>query len=230
MRNGIICAMTALGFALTPAAAAERVARAANVLPSYEILTIVRSTGLNPLGQPTRRGARYLLRALDEGGLEVRVVVDGRVGEILSVTPITIARRGVDAPPLSIYDAGPPLDEVGPPVYEATPQLYEPDQPVVYRPVPSAVYEPEVKVFVPSPLSSPGVIMAPPETEEPGLLPPPPPRFPQRVTTPPPKTSAKSAKAAKPTAGTKLDTTSPARAQSTESAPGATPPPPETWQ
>jgi hypothetical protein len=215
--------MIALGFALTSAAAAEHVARAANVLPSYEILTIVRSTGLNPLGQPTRRGARYLLRALDEGGQEVRVVVDARVGEILSVTPIAIARRGVDAPPLSIYDAGPPI-------YEATPQVYEPDPPVAYRPAPSAVYEPEAEVFVPSPLSPPGVIMAPPETEEPGLLPPPPPRFPQRVTTPPPRTSTKSAKAAKPANGAKSGTIPPARAQSTEPATGAVPPPPETWQ
>ena len=53
-------------------------------LPPYEVITIVRSTGLDPLGPPMRRGPNYVLRATDEDDQEVRVVVDARSGDIVS--------------------------------------------------------------------------------------------------------------------------------------------------
>ena len=51
-------------------------------LPPHEILTILRSTGLDPLGQPVRRGPHYVLRAIDDTDREVSVVVSARSGDI----------------------------------------------------------------------------------------------------------------------------------------------------
>ena len=62
-------------------------------LPPHEILTILRSTGLDPLGQPVRRGPNYVLRAIDERDREVSVVVSARSGDVLSVTPVQTASR-----------------------------------------------------------------------------------------------------------------------------------------
>ena len=42
-------------------------------LPPHEIVTIVRSTGLEPMGSPVRQGPTYALRAVDPAGEEVRV-------------------------------------------------------------------------------------------------------------------------------------------------------------
>jgi hypothetical protein len=56
-------------------------------LPPYEIVAIVRSTGLEPLSRPARQGPVYVLRALDAGGKEVRVLVDARMGRIVRVVP-----------------------------------------------------------------------------------------------------------------------------------------------
>src|SRR4029078_10983074 len=62
-------------------------------LPPHEILTILRSTGLDPLGQPVRRGPNYVLRAIDDSDREVSVVLSARSGDVLSVTPVQIASR-----------------------------------------------------------------------------------------------------------------------------------------
>ena len=62
-------------------------------LPPHEILTILRSTGLDPLGQPVRRGPNYVLRAIDDTDREVSVVVNARSGDVLSVTPVQTASR-----------------------------------------------------------------------------------------------------------------------------------------
>jgi hypothetical protein len=57
-------------------------------VPPYEVLTIVRSMGLEPLTRPVRNGPAYALRAVDPAGLEVRVVVDARRGRVLHVSPL----------------------------------------------------------------------------------------------------------------------------------------------
>src|SRR5262245_44569131 len=49
-------------------------------VPPYEVLTIVRSMGLEPLTRPVRNGPAYALRAVDSTGQEVRVVIDARRG------------------------------------------------------------------------------------------------------------------------------------------------------
>jgi hypothetical protein len=57
-------------------------------VPPYEVVAIVRSTGLEPLTRPVRNGTAYALRALDPAGQEVRVVVDARNGRIARVVPV----------------------------------------------------------------------------------------------------------------------------------------------
>ena len=65
-RQMIYAALAVLALS-APAAAAMRYAQAwAGALPPHEILTILRSTGLDPLGQPVRRGPNYVLRAIDD--------------------------------------------------------------------------------------------------------------------------------------------------------------------
>ena len=61
------------------------------VLPPHEILTIVRSIGLEPLGRPLRAGETYGLRAVNPAGQVVTVVVHARMGRVLRVTPATRA-------------------------------------------------------------------------------------------------------------------------------------------
>ena len=61
-------------------------------LPSYEIVTIVRSTGLEPHGRPVRQGPVYALRAVDAAGEEVRVVIDAYGGRIVKVIPLAEPR------------------------------------------------------------------------------------------------------------------------------------------
>jgi hypothetical protein len=61
-------------------------------VPPYEVVAIVRSTGLEPLTRPVRNGTAYALRALDPAGQEVRVVVDARNGRIARVVPVPGAR------------------------------------------------------------------------------------------------------------------------------------------
>lgn len=60
---------------------------AADALPVYEVLTTVRSMGLNPAGDPVRQGPHYVLHAYDRRGIELRVIADAHFGDILSIAP-----------------------------------------------------------------------------------------------------------------------------------------------
>jgi hypothetical protein len=163
----------------SPGSAAERNAKPAGVLPPFEILTVVRSAGLNPVGRPTRRGPNYMLRAVDEFGQDVRVVVDGRMGEVISVTPVGYEPRelGREADPMfpSIYQSGTPVYEGRPRVYGAPPAVViEEDEPPVYRGAaplapPTVAAPPEREVVVVPPPAPPA---------EASLMPSPPPLFP----------------------------------------------------
>jgi hypothetical protein len=68
-------------------------------LPPHEILTIIRSSGLEPLSRPMRHGPAYALRAVNPSGHEVRVSVDARTGRILQVVPVLAQRYAVPRPP-----------------------------------------------------------------------------------------------------------------------------------
>jgi hypothetical protein len=70
-------------------------------LPPFEILGIIRSSGLRPLSPPVRRGRFYVVRAMAPGGADVRVLVDAGSGRIFSVARID------DAPPGAASAYGP---------------------------------------------------------------------------------------------------------------------------
>jgi hypothetical protein len=145
----IACA--ALWVAALPAKA-DPVRTAQAQLPPYEILTIIRSTGLDPLSQPVLRGSAYVLRAIDNSGEEVRVVVDAHQGRILSVRPVAA---------VSTYEAPPP-GYGPPPVYGPDPRYpppYEYDSDAVYEPMepagpPPVIYGPRASLPASKPLQS----------------------------------------------------------------------------
>jgi hypothetical protein len=59
-RLAICLAFTAISAAVLPMSASAQA-----LLPPFEITTSVRSMGLVPISPPVRRGARYVLRAID---------------------------------------------------------------------------------------------------------------------------------------------------------------------
>jgi hypothetical protein len=162
-------------------------ASAQYVLPPHEITTSVRSMGLRPISAPVLRanGQRYVVRAVDGNGLEIRVVADSMTGRVIVARP---AR----------YHAGP--------AYAARPNAYG------YYPVPGPGYEPEVVVRpprdVPRPPSAQQSARAPVEPPDviyaPGSKPPATASKPQTKTAARPPAAAKSvsskvaAKPAKP--------------------------------
>jgi len=83
-----------LGLASSPALADPmRLAQAflGGALPPREIVAIVRGAGLVPITAPIRDGSTFALRAIDRYGTPVRVVVDARFGDIVSVRRIVMA-------------------------------------------------------------------------------------------------------------------------------------------
>jgi len=82
----------ALALAVADPAAAQLVypapPPAVAAMPPYEVLAIVRSTGLEPLSRPVRHGPAYVLSAADPAGQVMRVVVDARLGRIVRVVPV----------------------------------------------------------------------------------------------------------------------------------------------
>jgi hypothetical protein len=74
-------------------------------LPPNEIVAMVRSSGLEPVGRPIRQGPAYALRAVDPTGEEVRVVVDAHKGRIVKVVLLSEPRYAM---PLMRPPFGPP--------------------------------------------------------------------------------------------------------------------------
>jgi hypothetical protein len=172
----------------------------AEVLPPYEVVTIVRSAGLDPLTRPFLRGRDYVIRAIDRHGREVRVVVDARRGEIMRVAPVAVASRGLTMGPYQRMDGyAPPPDryvepgDAGEPpsvVYGDEPADADAPRPPAAVPgVPSARAMPApvtraapVRGAELHPLPEPRVITADPNGA--GPLPPPPERFRQSTAKP----------------------------------------------
>ena len=207
MTQRMVCAAV-LALALASPAAAEPATRLAqarsDVLPPHEILTILRSTALSPIGRPVRRGDTYVLRAIDEDyGDELRVVVDARNGEILSMTPADGGARtaapgagiGPAGPmPPGAYRSGPPsiiYEEGPPPGYGRPPGAIAPPPPGRYSSAPPTGPSAAPPTIPPSvsgatgstPPSEPQDFAAP--GNDAGPLPAPPERFPQRAAPPP---------------------------------------------
>jgi hypothetical protein len=92
---GLVAALAVAGHALAqpaPPPVYPGTAYPGAGLPPHEILTIVRSTGLEPMGSPVRQGPTYALRAVDPAGEEVRVIVDAQRGRIVKVIPLMAPR------------------------------------------------------------------------------------------------------------------------------------------
>lgn len=88
------------------------------VLPPYEVMSIVRSTGLAPQTRPMRRGPYYVLVAIDRVGRQMRVVVDAQLGDIVNLRPAAVgtaygnelaypnAADGAPPPSVTAYPTG----------------------------------------------------------------------------------------------------------------------------
>lgn len=81
-------------------------------LRPFEVLALVRSTGLEPLSRPVRQGPAYVLQAVNPAGREVRVVVDARLGHIVRVIPLAPTRNvaGLGVQPLPPPYTRPPAE------------------------------------------------------------------------------------------------------------------------
>jgi len=113
-RLAICLAFAAITPALLPAAALAQV-----LLPPYEVLTSVRSVGLEPIRTPARRGDRYVLRAIDRSGAQVSVVADAMSGRVLFVRPVDDGERTAYAE--RVYPRVYPEESVPPRGYERQP-------------------------------------------------------------------------------------------------------------
>jgi hypothetical protein len=78
-------------------------------LPPYEVMSIVRSTGLTPMTRPMRRGPYYVLVAVDRFGRQLRVVVDAQLGDVVNLRPAFAAYGPNGLPPV-----GAPAPDPGP--------------------------------------------------------------------------------------------------------------------
>ena len=88
---------------------------AADLLPSYEVSTIIASMGMRPLDRPIWRNGRYVINAIDRNGREVRVVLDAHDGQVIAVRPrmrdyVYEPRYGAPPPPPQAYPRGGPYE------------------------------------------------------------------------------------------------------------------------
>jgi hypothetical protein len=161
VKRSFILATLALSLSASFAGGAQAQGIAADLMPAYEVSTIVASLGMRPLGRPAWRAGRYIVAAVDRHGREVNVVLDARDGQVIAVRPIA----GGFGPQRSGYDTG-----------------YAPPPPPGYPGQGPAPYDPRAGAASPRP---PGAIPdAPPSPDgddeffdndrQQGTLPPPP--------------------------------------------------------
>ena len=104
----------AVAATLIGAAPAQAQNVAADLLPPYEVSTIVASMGMRPLDRPIWRNGRYVVNAIDRNGREVRVVLDAHDGQVIAVRPrmrdyVYEPRYGAPPPPPE-YPRGAPYE------------------------------------------------------------------------------------------------------------------------
>jgi hypothetical protein len=88
------------------------------VMPPQQIGKILRANGFVPQATPVRNGEAYQVRAIDRRGLQVRVAIDARYGDILMVRRIIMVPPGAIGPrpygpPPGYYDDDLPTGAVG---------------------------------------------------------------------------------------------------------------------
>jgi hypothetical protein len=81
------CAVCALVLSFAPPVLAQT-AHPAGRVPPEDVLSSIRSLGLDPATRPLLRGRVYALRAFDASHAEKRVLVDAGSGEVLSVRAV----------------------------------------------------------------------------------------------------------------------------------------------
>lgn len=107
MKQSFILAAVAMAMAAVPVQAQPV---AADLLPAYEVNTIIASMGMRPIGRPAWMRGRYVVAAIDRYGRDVNVVLDARDGQVLAVRPLGRGRFG---PPPPGYAARPmPYDRM----------------------------------------------------------------------------------------------------------------------
>ncbi len=92
----------------------------AGTLPPAEILAEVRREGFYPISRPVQRGRLYVLFAVDQDDIDVKLTVDATSGEVLWVAGVmarfggpgyyghrSIWRERQPAPPVDVPSAGP---------------------------------------------------------------------------------------------------------------------------
>jgi len=174
-KQAAICAgLLLLGFGAAGAARAQTIYASPELsdpaLPPYEIMSIVRSTGLTPLTRPMRRGPYYVLVAVDRVGRQMRVVVDAQLGDIVNLRPaLAVGSYGPEmGRPVGLPGVAGPLPDIGgaPAGYGPRPGADNALAPTPPRSIPNA------RAVSPAPAA------APPPTRvtvaEPALPPPPP--------------------------------------------------------
>jgi hypothetical protein len=109
-------------------------------LPPFEALTIVRSMGFDPQSQPVLRGRVYIVRAIDDQDIPVRVAIDAHSGRVLRVAERVAGRFGqpVDEDSYGAYPVPPSALPNGVP-YREQPYggpLYRGSDATTYSPAP----------------------------------------------------------------------------------------------
>lgn len=128
LKQPVILAVLAATWIGVAPAQAQHVA--ADLLPSYEVATIVASMGMRPLDRPVWRNGRYSVAAIDRYGREVRVVLDARDGQVIAVRPLArdyVYEPRYAPPPPQPYPRSGPY----PPRYEAPPPAAVPGGPPI---------------------------------------------------------------------------------------------------
>jgi hypothetical protein len=101
-------------------------------LPPYEVLTIIRSMGFDPQSRPVLRGRVYVIHAIDNQGIPLRVAVDASSGRVVRVVE-RMPGAGYGPLPRDRYGAYPvppaavPRGEVYEESDEAAPDYRAPD-------------------------------------------------------------------------------------------------------
>jgi len=178
-------------------------------LSPYEIMSIVRSTGLAPLTRPMRRGPYYVLVAVDRVGRQMRVMVDAQLGDIVNLRPASAYGSYGPEPgrPSGVPAGAPPLPEGA-----GTPAAYGAHPGVDAPPPPPPRSIPNFRAANPPSIASPPTRLA---VAEPALPPPPP------LPRPRPKVALNDAPAPAPAAAAPV-----APAAASPPAPTAAPPSP----
>jgi hypothetical protein len=146
----IILAIALGAAAAGPAAAQAVYSSSVEIMPPQEAAAVVRAMGFDPIGRPVWRPGRYLVRAIDPSGQDVRVAIDARMGDVISVRPVMPAMG-------AYYEDGPPAGAYEP--YPRYARPYRGSDPRVVRVPPR--FEDEDVAELPPPDATPRVITAP---------------------------------------------------------------------